>query len=64
MFITLRGGKVNTHEAIKRNAGEQTRLDPGTFYESDASKWLRINEKVKHICTHSAKAPIDIGGET
>lgn len=64
MFIILRGGKVNTCEAIKRNAREQTCLNPETFYESYVSKWLLINEKVKHMCTHSAKKPAYIGGET
>lgn len=63
MFIILRGGKVNTHEAIKRNARGQTCLNPKTFYESHVSNWLRIDEEVKHMCSHWAK-PIHIGGET
>lgn len=34
MFIILRGGKVNTHEAIKRNdAREQTCLNPRNFFK-------------------------------
>lgn len=33
VFIILRGGKVNRHEAIKRNdAREQTCLKPSTHY--------------------------------
>lgn len=51
MFIISRGGKVNTHEAIKRNARGQKCLNPKAFYESCVSYWLRINESEAHVLT-------------
>lgn len=67
VFIILRGGKVNRHEAIKRNdAREQTCLKPSThfFFKKNILTFLNAitNERGKHTGLLFAKKPIHIGG--
>lgn len=65
MFIILRGGKVNTHEAIKRNnTREQTCLDPRILFLIPMFLGAIINEKQKYRGMPSAKKFIHVGGET
>lgn len=65
VFIILRGGKVNRHEAIKRNdAREQTCLKPSTLF---FFFWILMflnaltNERGKHTGLPIAKRTIHVG---